>query len=55
MNPFEYRDGELCCENVHVADIAHRFGTPVWIYSKAKLLDAFHSVRTAFAELDPVI
>lgn len=55
MNAFEYRDGELCCENVHVADIAHRFGTPVWIYSKAKLLDAFNSVRTAFAELDPVI
>jgi diaminopimelate decarboxylase len=55
MNAFEYRDGELCCEDVHVADIAHRFGTPVWIYSKAKLLDALNSVRTAFAELDPVI
>ena len=55
MNAFEYRAGELCCENVHVADIAERFGTPVWIYSKAKLLHELNAVRTAFAAVDPVI
>ena len=55
MNAFEYRAGELCCENVHVTDIAERFGTPVWIYSKAKLLHELNAVRTAFAAVDPVI
>ncbi|RLS58052.1 MAG: diaminopimelate decarboxylase [Planctomycetota bacterium] len=55
MNPFEYRAGELCCENVRVADIAERFGTPVWIYSKAKLLHELQSVRAAFSAVDPVI
>ncbi len=55
MNTFEYRSGELHCENVRVADIAQRFGTPVWIYSKAKLLHEFQAIKTGFAELEPVI
>ena len=38
-----------------MTDIAERFGTPVWIYSKAKLLNEFRAIKSAFAELDPVI
>ena len=37
MNHFEYRDGELACENVPLARIAEAVGTPVYVYSTATL------------------
>ena len=37
MNAFQYRDGELFCEDVAVAPLAEEFGTPLWIYSKAQV------------------
>ena len=29
MEPFHYRDGQLYCEEMKVADLADRYGTPV--------------------------
>lgn len=37
MDHFEYRHGELYAEDIPVADIAQRWGTPCYIYSKATL------------------
>jgi diaminopimelate decarboxylase len=37
MNHFEYRDGELACENISLATIAEAVGTPVYVYSTATL------------------
>lgn len=37
MDYFNYRDGELYAEDVPVADIADRFGTPAYVYSRATL------------------
>ncbi len=37
MDHFQYRQGELYAEDVPVSDIAARFGTPVYIYSRATL------------------
>jgi diaminopimelate decarboxylase len=39
---FRRRDGALSCEGVPLADIAARFGTPTYVYSRA-------SIETAFA------
>jgi len=55
MNPFEYRDGELYCEDVSVSELAAKYGTPLWIYSQAKILHEFHAIQKAFAAVDPVI
>ena len=55
MNHFEYRDGELFCEDVPVAELADEFGTPLWVYSKQSLLENYREVRDAFAEVEPVI
>ena len=55
MESFQYRDGELYCEQVRLADIASAYGTPLWVYSKAKLLHELQSIRDAFAEVDPVV
>jgi len=55
MDAFQYRNGQLFCEDVSVADLAAKYGTPLWIYSKAKLVHELQAVRQAFAEVDPVI
>ncbi|WP_437228814.1 diaminopimelate decarboxylase [Planctomicrobium sp. SH661] len=55
MDAFQYRDGQLYCEDVAVADLAREYGTPLWIYSQAKLVYELQAIRKAFAEVDPVI
>lgn len=37
MDHFNYRDGELFAEDVPVSEIARRFGTPAYVYSRATL------------------
>ncbi len=44
MAPFSYRDGTLYAEEVPVAQLAERFGTPLYVYSR----DALESHYTAF-------
>lgn len=53
--PFEYRSGVLHCEDVSVADLAERFGTPLFIYSETAILEKIRALRDAFAELDPLV
>ncbi|NOG54280.1 MAG: hypothetical protein HND57_08120 [Planctomycetes bacterium] len=55
MDLFNFRDGELCCEDVPVADIAHQVGTPAYIYSGNTLAEHFRRLANAFAAADPVI
>lgn len=55
MSQFQYRDGELFCEDVSVTKLAEEHGTPLWIYSKAFLLGQLKQIQTAFAEVEPVI
>ncbi len=49
MTAFDYRDGELAAEGVPLADIAARFGTPCFVYSRAAIEAAFRSSTRAFA------
>ena len=44
---FAYRDGALYIEDVPADDIAGRFGTPTYVYSKAALLDAYAAYADA--------
>jgi diaminopimelate decarboxylase len=37
MDHFSYRDNRLCAEDVELADIAARHGTPCYVYSRATL------------------
>lgn len=37
MDYFNYVDGHMCAEKVPVADIADRFGTPCYVYSRATI------------------
>ena len=55
MDQFSYRDGQLHCEDVSVADLAAKHGTPLYVYSKAALLGQLRALREAFAEVDPLV
>ena len=47
MNHFEYRDGELACEDLDLRTIAEAVGTPVYVYSTATLERHFTVFRDA--------
>jgi diaminopimelate decarboxylase len=55
MDHFEYRDRTLFCEDVPVAELAEKYGTPLYVYSQATLLHHLKQVQTAFAEANPII
>jgi len=55
MDSFQYRDGQLFCEDVPVSRIAAAVGTPVYIYSRATLTGHYNRLAEAFAPLNPLI
>ncbi|MCL4558102.1 MAG: diaminopimelate decarboxylase [Deltaproteobacteria bacterium] len=55
MNFFNYRNGELYCEDVKVRTIAGRTGTPVYIYSTRTLRRHYDVFKRAFAGTVPLI
>lgn len=50
MDHFQYRDGELFAEEIAVADLAERFATPLYVYSRATLERHFRAFDEAFGE-----
>ena len=52
---FSYQDNQLCVEQVPLADIAHRFNTPCYVYSHTALVDGYNQFETAFAGREHLI
>ena len=52
FEPFEYRDGELTCEEVPLSDVARQIGTPVYVYSRARIEANYRHIAGAFALLN---
>ena len=55
MNYFNYRDNQLYAEDVPVAELAKRFGTPLYIYSARTLRRHFRVMDEAFKGTDHLI
>ena len=55
METFEYRDGELACEGVKLGDIASQVGTPVYVYSRARIKSNYCRIAAAFAPLKATV
>jgi diaminopimelate decarboxylase len=55
MDFFNYKNGELYCEDVPAEKIAAEVGTACYVYSKATLLHHYRQVADAFAPLNPTI
>ncbi|WP_028626860.1 MULTISPECIES: diaminopimelate decarboxylase [Pseudomonas] len=49
MDAFTYRDGELFAEGVALSDIAARFGTPTYVYSRAAIEAGYMAYADALA------
>jgi diaminopimelate decarboxylase len=50
VKAFDYRGGVLAAEGVSLADIAGRYGTPCFVYSRAAVEGAFRQFDRAFAD-----
>ena len=47
MDFFSYRERKLFCEEVAAEELAGKHGTPLYVYSKATMVDHFKVVRLA--------
>ncbi len=55
MDHFQYRNRALFCEDVPLAEIAAKYGTPTFVYSEATLVHHLSEIQTAFAPAKPII
>ena len=56
MTPyFKYQQDQLCVEDVPLNDIAERFGTPCYVYSRAALVDGYRQFAEAFKSREHLI
>ncbi len=52
---FTYQENSLYCEEVALADIARRAGTPCYVYSSRVIVDAYRAYDEGFAGLDHMV
>jgi diaminopimelate decarboxylase len=55
MDFFNYKNGELFCENVPAEQIAREVGTACYVYSKATILHHYRQIAQAFSPLNATI
>src|SRR5579875_984170 len=55
MDFFQYRDGELYCEDLPDEELAREVGSPAYGYSKATLLRHYHQLAEAFTPVNATI
>ena len=55
MHEFQYKNGELYCEDVPLSKIAAKHGTPCYVYSHATLTNHFKKLDEALAPVDHTI
>ncbi|UFH49261.1 diaminopimelate decarboxylase [Pseudomonas sp. KNUC1026] len=55
MNPFQYREGQLFAEGVALTDIAERFGTPTYVYSRAHIEGQYRAYTDALSGTEHLV
>jgi diaminopimelate decarboxylase len=55
MQPFAYFNGQLCAEGVPLGEIAARYGTPCYVYSRAEIENQWHAYDQTLADVDHLI
>ncbi len=48
---FSHRGSTLCCEDVSLASVAARFGTPAYVYSRASITSAYRRLDRSLSSL----
>ncbi len=52
---FHYRQSDLFCEDVPLASLAGRYGTPAYVYSQSTILGNYTRLRRTLAGIDSLI
>jgi diaminopimelate decarboxylase len=52
---FSYTDDQLHCEGVPAERLVAEYGTPLYVYSRAAILERYRAFVDAFAAVDPLI
>jgi diaminopimelate decarboxylase len=52
MHGFSYKNGSLHCEDVDLSSLADEFGTPLYVYSAATILDHYRRLDAALGGVD---
>src|SRR5579863_9078528 len=55
MDFFNYKNGELYCEDVPIQRIAQQIGTPAYVYSSATILHHYRQIAEAFKPVNATI
>lgn len=55
MNAFSLKNGVLCAESVPLTEIAERFGTPCYVYSRAALESALDEFQRELTGIDALV
>ncbi len=55
MHYFQYKDKELFCEDVSIAEIAEKVGTPFYLYSHGTLVRHYHAFDRAFGTAPHIV
>ena len=55
MDLFNYKNGELYCEDLSVKDLAQEFGTPLYLYSANTIKNHIKNFQEAFKDIDTTI
>ena len=55
MHSFRYHQGQLFAENVPLQSLAEKYGTPLYVYSKATISGHFSRLDASLAKLDHLI
>jgi diaminopimelate decarboxylase len=55
MHSFHYREQRLHCEDVDLAEVAKKFGTPLYVYSAGTIVDHYGRLNAALGPLDHLI
>jgi len=55
VNHFDYRNGELHVEQVALSQVAERYGTPCYVYSRAVITETYRAFDAAFGARDHLI
>ena len=54
-NYFRYRQGELFCDDLSLATLAQRYGTPAYVYSQSAILGNYERLRGTLARIPGLI
>jgi diaminopimelate decarboxylase len=55
LDGFQYRRGRLFCEDVSIAELATKYGTPLYVYSQAAILGRVSLVRQALRGVQSLV